>query len=103
VGGVAKGAVGFDGLMLRFLEEEGRGWAEVERVVRERFGFAFEEEAMFASGLDDRGRFDDDWKDSESEKYCMSERSLRLLSWVVEGEGHRRCRLRERDRLDGKD
>ena len=56
--------VRFDGARLRFFEETG-GCAEVEWVVRERLVFAFEEEAMVVSGLDDKARFDDGWKDSE--------------------------------------
>ena len=40
--------VRFDGARLRFFEETG-GCAEVERVVRERLVFAFEEEAIVLS------------------------------------------------------
>jgi hypothetical protein len=58
-----------DWLGMRFFEREGPGCAEAERVVRERFGFTFEEEATFASGLEDRARFDfdDGWKGNGNE------------------------------------
>lgn len=59
--GVAKGAMVFDQLGTCFFEEEATGCAEAERVVRVRLGGTFEDEAMFASGLEDRARFEG-WK-----------------------------------------
>ena len=54
----AEVVVVFEFFGLRFLDDEATGCLEAAGVVRVRFAFPFDDEAMFASGLEDSGRFD---------------------------------------------